>query len=85
MHGIELFFIAVAKQVDDRAKGNMYDLPSYIALRRELVAMKLCFPFIEFVAGIDLPDEVVSHPVVMALEEATNDHVAWVNVIMFCR
>ncbi|KAG1868648.1 isoprenoid synthase domain-containing protein [Suillus subluteus] len=38
---------------------------------------KSCLALIEFVAGIDLPDEVMSHPVVKSLECATTDHVAW--------
>ncbi|KAG1776326.1 isoprenoid synthase domain-containing protein [Suillus placidus] len=82
IHGGELFFAAVAKQVDDHPKGHIYDLESYIALRRDLSAMKICFPLIQCVARIDLPDEVLSHPVVMALEDAINDHVAWSNDIL---
>ncbi|KAG2032180.1 hypothetical protein BDR03DRAFT_1025902 [Suillus americanus] len=77
IHGSELFFAAVAKQVDDHAKEIMYDLESFVALRQDVVAVKLCFALIKFAAGIDLPDEVMSHPVVKALEEAVNDHVAW--------
>ncbi|KAG1857771.1 isoprenoid synthase domain-containing protein [Suillus subluteus] len=73
IHGSELFFAAVAKYLDDRAKGNMYDLPSYIALRKDLVAMKICSALIEFA--------VVLHPVFQALEDATNDHVSWCNDI----
>ncbi|KAG2073063.1 terpene synthase, partial [Suillus decipiens] len=82
IHGSELFFTAVAKQVDDRAKGNVYNLESYITLRRNISGLKICFPLIEFVARIDLPNEVMSHPVVMALEVAANDHVAWSNDIL---
>ncbi|KAG2359366.1 isoprenoid synthase domain-containing protein [Suillus spraguei] len=59
IHGSEMFFAAVAKQVDDRAKGNVYNMESYITLRR-----------------------VMSHPVVMDLEVAANDHVAWSNDIL---
>ncbi|KAG2066193.1 terpenoid synthase [Suillus decipiens] len=81
IRGSELFFAAVAKQVDDRTKGNKYDLESYIALRRHLVALKICDPLIEFVARINLPDEVVSHPVIKALEDAVNDHASWSNDI----
>ncbi|KAG1868624.1 isoprenoid synthase domain-containing protein [Suillus subluteus] len=81
IHGNELFFAAVVKQVDDRAKGNMYDLESYIVQRRNVVGLKPCFALIEFVARIDLPDEVMSHPVIMALEDATNDHISWSNDI----
>ncbi|KAG1851966.1 isoprenoid synthase domain-containing protein [Suillus subluteus] len=82
IHGVELFFAAVAKQVDDRAKGNVYDPQSYIALRRDLVAHKYSFSIIEFVARIDLPDEVMLHPVIKALEDAIGDHVAWANDIL---
>ncbi|KAG2114146.1 isoprenoid synthase domain-containing protein [Suillus discolor] len=78
----ELYFAAVAKQVDDCAKGHVYDIGSYIALRRHMGAMRLFFNLIEFAARIDLPDEVVSHPVVKALEDATNDHVCWHNDIL---
>jgi hypothetical protein len=81
IRGSESFFVAVAKHVDDRAKGNMYDLASYITLRRDTVAMRPCCSLIEFAAGIDLPDEVVSHPVFKAMEDAANDHVSWTNDI----
>ncbi|KAG1831949.1 isoprenoid synthase domain-containing protein [Suillus subalutaceus] len=79
IHGVELFFAAVAKQV---GKGNVYDPQSYIALRRDLVAHKFSFSIIEFVARIDLPDEVMSHPVIKALEDAIGDYVAWANDIL---
>jgi hypothetical protein len=85
IRAIELFISAVAKNLDDRAKGHMYNLESFLTLRRDLVGTKPCFALIEFAARIDLPDEVMSHPVVMALENATLDHVVWSNVILFCR
>ncbi|KAG1852763.1 isoprenoid synthase domain-containing protein [Suillus subalutaceus] len=74
-----LFFAAVAKNLDDRAKGHMYNLQSFLTLRRNLIGTKPCFALVEFVAVIDLPDEVVSHPVVMALEEAALDYAIWSN------
>jgi hypothetical protein len=77
---MDLFFIAVAKQADDRAKGYIPDLESYIAVRRDTSGCKPCFALIEYAAQIDLPDEVMSHPVIMAMEEATNDLVTWSNV-----
>jgi hypothetical protein len=77
---MDLFFIAVAKEVDDRAKGHISDFESYIAVRRDTSGCKPCFALIEYAARIDLPDEVLSHPVIMAMEEATNDLVTWSNV-----
>ncbi|KAG2358272.1 terpene synthase [Suillus spraguei] len=48
----------------------------------DLVALKICYPLIEFVAQIDIPDEVVSHPVMKALEGAVNDYASWSNDIL---
>ncbi|KAG2030559.1 isoprenoid synthase domain-containing protein [Suillus americanus] len=81
IHAMDLWFISAAKEVDNRAKGHVDDVESYIELRRDLSGCKSCFALIEFVNRIDLPDEVVSHPVIMALEEATNDFVSWSNDI----
>ncbi|KAG1779584.1 isoprenoid synthase domain-containing protein [Suillus placidus] len=81
IHAMDLWFISAAKEVDNRAKGHVNDVESYIELRRDLSGCKSCFALIEFVGRIDLPDEVVSHPVIMALEEATNDFVSWSNDI----
>jgi len=77
---MDLFFIAVAKEVDDRAKGHISDFESYITVRRDTSGCKPCFVLIEYAARIDLPDEVMWHPVIMAMEEATNDFVTWSNV-----
>ncbi|KAG8212951.1 isoprenoid synthase domain-containing protein [Butyriboletus roseoflavus] len=81
IHTMDLFFIAVAKQADDRANGRIPDLESYITVRRDTSGCKPCFALIEYAARIDLPDEVMSHPVIMAMEEATNDLVTWSNDI----
>ncbi|KAG1887246.1 isoprenoid synthase domain-containing protein [Suillus subluteus] len=79
---LTLSYAAVAKQVDDRAEGHMYDLASHIAPRRDISAVKIAFAVIEFVARIDLPDEVMSHPIIMALEDAANDYISWSNDIL---
>ncbi|OJA19105.1 hypothetical protein AZE42_10031 [Rhizopogon vesiculosus] len=79
IHTMDLFFIAVAKQADDRVKGHTRDIESYITVRRDTSALKPCFALIEYAARIDLPDEVMSHPVIMAMEEAINDVVTWSN------
>ncbi|KAG2046914.1 terpenoid synthase [Suillus hirtellus] len=79
--GMDLWFIAAAKEVENRAKGHINDVESYIELRRDLSGCKACFAFTEFACQIDLPDEVVSHPVVIALEEAANDFISWSNDI----
>lgn len=57
------------------------NLTSYAAPRRDLTGSKYCFVLVEYAARIDLPDEVVSHPVIMAMEDAANDYIAWSNDI----
>lgn len=67
--------------MDNRAKGHIHDLESYTALKRDLTGCKSCFALMEYAARIDLPDEIVSHPVIMAMEDAASDYVAWSNDI----
>ncbi|KAG2052378.1 terpenoid synthase [Suillus hirtellus] len=81
IHAVDLCFVAAAKEVDSCAKGYIHGLQSYTSLRRDLSGCKSFFVFIEYVARIDLPDEVVSHPMIMAMEDAVNDYVGWSNDI----
>ncbi|KAI1797175.1 terpenoid synthase [Ganoderma leucocontextum] len=76
---MDLFFRAVAQQARDRARGDVPSLEEYIALRADTSGCKPCFALIEYAAGIDLPDEVVAHPVIRALEDAANAHISWSN------
>lgn len=71
-----MFFIAAAKEVDNRAKEHIHDLESYIVQRRDLSGCKSCFALVEYAAGIDLPDEVIT-----VMENAVNDHLSWSNDI----
>ncbi|KAG2151672.1 terpene synthase [Suillus bovinus] len=82
IHGMDLWFISAAKEMDNRAKGHVHNVDSYIELRRDSSGCMACFAFIEFSCQIDLPNEVVSHPVIMALEQAANDTVSWSNDIL---
>ncbi|KAG1852781.1 isoprenoid synthase domain-containing protein [Suillus subalutaceus] len=77
----DVWFILAAKEMDNRLKGHVNNVESYIEMRRILSGLKPSFALIEFAGQIDLPDEVVSHPVIMALEEAAIDWVAWSNDI----
>lgn len=41
---------------------------------------KPCWALIEYAYNLDIPDEVMEHPTVLALGEAANDLVTWSNV-----
>ncbi|KAI0676414.1 terpenoid synthase [Trametes maxima] len=77
----ELFFRAVTQQARDRESGNVPDLESYIAMRRDTSGCKPCWALIEYANNLDLPDWVMEHPCVRGLEEAANDLVTWSNDI----
>lgn len=75
-----LYFEAIMQQAADRAQKNVPELEAYITLRRNTSGCKTGFALIEYAAGIDLPNEVVEHPIIQNLLDATNDCVSWANV-----
>jgi hypothetical protein len=77
---LSLFFDAISRQALDRAKGEVPDLESYISLRRDTSGCKPCWALIEYANNLDLPDDVMEHPLVVSLGEAANDLVTWSNV-----
>ena len=77
---MDLFFKAVTIQARDRAAGIIPDLEDYIVVRRDTSGCKPCWALIEYASGLDLPDEVMEHPIIQSLDEATNDLVTWSNV-----
>jgi len=78
---LELFFEAVNVQANDRDNGVIPDMESYIDVRRDTSGCKPVFDLIEYALRIDLPDAVVNHPVIKALNQGTNDLVTWSNDI----
>ena len=80
VHTMDLFFKAVTIQARDRAAGIIPDLEDYIVVRRDTSGCKPCWALIEYANGLDLPDEVMEHPIIRNLDEATNDLVTWSNV-----
>jgi hypothetical protein len=70
----------VVIEAELRERGEILDLPSFTALRRENSAIRLCFGLFEYVLGVDLPDEVFEDPVFMRLYWAAADMVCWSNV-----
>ncbi len=80
MSTLDTYFQAIMQQADDRGSANIPELEEYILLRRDTSGCKTGFAFIEYAARIDLPDDVVEHPIIKALADATNDLVSWANV-----
>ena len=71
---------AVQQQASYRGDGIIPDPETYIAERRETTACKPAFDLVEYGLGIELPEYVLEHPVILALNQSANDLVGWANV-----
>lgn len=80
VHTMDLFFKAITIQAHNRAANIIPDLEDYIVLRRDTSACKPCWAMVEYANGLDLPDEVMEHPIILSLDEAANDLISWSNV-----
>ncbi|KIM55373.1 hypothetical protein SCLCIDRAFT_134791 [Scleroderma citrinum Foug A] len=78
---LELFFQAINTQATDRANGFIPNLESYISLRRDTSGCKPIWALIEYAYNLNIPDEVMDHPLICSLGEAANDLVTWSNDI----
>ncbi|KAF8438994.1 isoprenoid synthase domain-containing protein [Boletus edulis BED1] len=78
---LEFFFQAIQQQALNRASGTIPDLASYISLRRDTSGCKTTWALIEYAYNLDIPDDVMNHPNIRSMGEATNDFVAWSNDI----
>lgn len=74
---------AVAREAELRERGEVLGVDSFTTLRRENSAIRLCFGLIEYVRGIDLPDEVFEDSNFMDAYWAAADMVCWANVRIF--
>ncbi|KAH9943692.1 isoprenoid synthase domain-containing protein [Amylocystis lapponica] len=79
---MDLYFQAIMQQASDRASGSVPDLESYVPLRRDTSGCKTGFVLVEYACHIDLPNEVVEHPVMAEIMNATNDNISWSNDIL---
>jgi len=83
IHTMDLFLKAIATQARYRAAGVVPDLGGYIVMRRDTSSCKICWTLIEYANDLDLPDEVMDHPIIQSLDEATNDLVTMSNVSIY--
>jgi len=65
----------------DRSGSQIRDIKSYINMRRDTIGGRPMLVLIEL--GLNIPDEVVSHPVIEDLITATDDMIWLTNVSGF--
>ncbi|MCJ1468394.1 hypothetical protein MMC07_007022 [Pseudocyphellaria aurata] len=63
------YAMAAAKQTGIRESRMCPSLEEFIALRRETGAVKTCYPFVQHMLEIDVPDKAWHHPIIESLHE----------------
>jgi len=69
------------QQTIDRREGRIRDINSYLDMRRDTSAMRPSLVLMEI--GLDIPDEVISHPAIEVMFSTSADMVILNNVSTF--
>jgi hypothetical protein len=81
---MDRYLQGVVQESRDRKSRSVPDLESYIALRRDTSGCEACFALTEYGHNLDIPDDVMEHPLVHGMTVAANDWVSWTNVCSMC-
>jgi Delta6-protoilludene synthase len=71
----------VVEQAIDRSGNRIRDIQSYTEVRRRTIGAKPAFALLEL--GLDIPDEVMSHPAIRDMVTAATDMICLSNVSDF--
>ncbi|KAG1886765.1 terpenoid synthase [Suillus subluteus] len=74
------FLEGIVQQANDRSGHHVRDIQSYFDVRRKTVAARPSYAFLEL--GLDIPDEVISHPTIEDMVVASIDMIALTNDIV---
>jgi hypothetical protein len=66
---MESYCAGVLKHVKDHASDRVLSVQDMVDTRRMSIGVFPMYPLIEFAYGLDMPDEVLEHPTVRALED----------------
>jgi Delta6-protoilludene synthase len=70
----------VVEQAERRANSYVCTFEEYMSARRNNIGSDPSFAFLEIALEVDLPDEVMDHPVILALNQDTTDMIIIANV-----
>ncbi|KDQ10835.1 hypothetical protein BOTBODRAFT_115253 [Botryobasidium botryosum FD-172 SS1] len=76
---MDLYVRAAYQQVVNRTTNDEPSIESFIQMRRDISALRPIWAVVEFALGVDLPDEVIEHPILQRLAIYANDLVSWCN------
>ncbi|TFK38579.1 terpenoid synthase [Crucibulum laeve] len=73
----EAFTAAVVREANDRSNFRQRSFDEYLAIRRDTSGVLPNFALVEF--GLDIPDAVLEHPVLLSLRDSANDITSILN------
>jgi hypothetical protein len=76
---MEGYLDANVKQAENRQCNVIQDLETYMSVRIHSSSWLHCSVLLEFGLGIDLPDRLLQHPLVLALQKLVCLHLVFVN------
>ncbi len=76
------YFLACIWEASNRKAGIVPDTKSYLLQRLDSGAVYPCLTIIEFVRKLNLPENVLCHPVVRDLSRSANNLICWSNDIV---
>ncbi|KIJ64878.1 hypothetical protein HYDPIDRAFT_175348 [Hydnomerulius pinastri MD-312] len=71
IRSFEAYASAVAVQAEDRDLHLIRDIESYLTVRRDTIGTYPCFVLLEL--GMDIPEDVLDHPVIVDMERCITD------------
>ncbi|GJJ07191.1 hypothetical protein Clacol_001391 [Clathrus columnatus] len=76
-----LFLEARNIQCKHRSENVIPTLEEYIDIRRDSSGLKPLIDFLEYTLQIDIPEQVMEHPIMHAMKQDVNDFCTWTNDI----
>ncbi|KAJ7343905.1 isoprenoid synthase domain-containing protein [Mycena albidolilacea] len=81
VQGFEDFARGSLRQTALRIEGKTASIEEFVRIRRDSVAVKLMFAFMEYAMDLQIPDEVFNDESIASAVEAAGDVVGWNNDI----
>ena len=78
INGFDVYMKSMIKEAEDRENKRVRTVDDYLQLRRETFATQASISFLSF--GLELPEEVLLHPVMKTVTLASMDILYIINV-----
>jgi hypothetical protein len=74
------YIASVVQQADRRDRSYVCTIDEYLEARRDNIGSDPSFAFLETSLEIDIPEEIMQHPTIVAIQRDTTDMIVLANV-----